>query len=500
MKKIFYWMLTCILLASCNNWLEVLPENEQVKEDYWKTKEQVEAAVGGCYRAMIENNVMKGLIGFGELRGDNLLTSTQGDHNRFLQCNISSSTGLVRDVWAAVYTVIKNCNAVLAYAHEALGNDPSLMEDELHAYEGEARALRAYMYFFLVKNWRDVPLVLEPSDNDEQNFAIPKSSEDKVLEQILKDLNQAKKECMVTYEGMSETKYRITKNACRAMLAEVYLWMNEYQKCIDECNDILSTMKTLGLEMVNSEIMNLSIFYTGYSTETIWELAFSNNGQKNTQLAEMFGQGSKAAQWIVNASHIMSKFIDGEMTTDIRLPYSIDMNTTRYVRKYLCSDCQKLDNPTSTETYSYSLRAESQTANWIIYRLPDIYLMKAEAEVELNAKASDVLELVNKTYSRANPGYDELKEANYSGQEALRKLVLDERQREFLFESKRWYDLLRAARRANDPGVILDEVGELLPVLNQNMMTDPNAWFLPIPLDDIRRSNGMLIQNPFYED
>lgn len=501
MKKIFYLALTCLFFSSCSKWLEVIPSNEQVKEDYWKTKEQVEAAVGGCYRAMIEDNVMKGLIGFGELRGDNLLSSTNSDQVRLLQCNIATETGLVKDVWGAVYTVIKNCNAVLAYADEALKNDPSLTVDELNAYKAEARAIRAYMYFFLVRNWRDVPLILIPSDDDKQDFSVAKTSEDKVLEQIVKDLVAAKKDCMVNYDELSESKYRVTKNACRAMLAEVYLWKREYQKCVTECDEVLASMKLLGLELAESETMASDIFYMGYSTESIWELAFSNTGKKNSQLADIFGQGSKTPQWTVNTPHILQKFENGETTTDSRLKYSINMNTTRSVIKYLCLACQDLDNPTETSKYTYSLRAESSTANWIVYRLPDIYLMKAEALVELEGAAKTVLELVNITYSRANPGYDQLKEENYSGQEALRKLVLTERQREFLFEGKRWFDLLRTARRLeNDPTVILDEVSDLLPTLNQNMMTDPNAWFLPIPFEDIQRSHGILVQNPFYED
>ena len=89
-------------------------------------------------------------------------------------------------------------------------------------------------------------------------------------------------------------------------------------------------------------------------------------------------------------------------------------------------------------------------SNWIIYRLADVYLMKAEALAELGDIAGAV-DMVSYTYDRAHPDLEtgSLK-AQYpasTSQSVIRDLVFDERQREFLFEGKRYFDIVRRARR-----------------------------------------------------
>ena len=101
-------------------------------------------------------------------------------------------------------------------------------------------------------------------------------------------------------------------------------------------------------------------------------------------------------------------------------------------------------------SYEYSYRASTSTANWIFYRLSDIYLMKAEALAELavtDDERKTVISLCNVTYKRATMEMDSLEYADYPSMDAVKAMVLQERQRELCFEGKRWYDLLRKVRR-----------------------------------------------------
>ncbi|MHB9142796.1 MAG: RagB/SusD family nutrient uptake outer membrane protein, partial [Paludibacter sp.] len=148
-------------------------------------------------------------------------------------------------------------------------------------------------------------------------------------------------------------------------------------------------------------------------------------------------------------------------------------------------------------------RSSNTTPNWIIYRLSDVMLMKAEALVQLNSSNDDLkqaLNLVNTTYLRSNMTADSLKFNNYPDKGAMQDLVLRERQRELMFEGKRWYDLMRLVRRNNDAGAIIRYVGsKLKDDLQIKKMSVMDALYMPIEQSQID-INPSLIQNPFYED
>ena len=101
-------------------------------------------------------------------------------------------------------------------------------------------------------------------------------------------------------------------------------------------------------------------------------------------------------------------------------------------------------------------------ANWIIYRLTDIMLLKAEALTQLiasdDASLSDadkdylnqafrLVAVINKRSLCQYPRKDTLDISNFGTKAAIEELVLNERRRELMFEGKRWYDLVRKARR-----------------------------------------------------
>src|SRR3546814_20062580 len=100
---------------------------------------------------------------------------------------------------------------------------------------GEARALRALNYFYLVRAFLEVPLITEPYESDSQTFNTAAASEEEVLDFVEEDLEFALENAPETFENVNERYGRITKNAVRALWADVKLWRNEYQACLDLC-------------------------------------------------------------------------------------------------------------------------------------------------------------------------------------------------------------------------------------------------------------------------
>ena len=149
----------------------------------------------------------------------------------------------------------------------------------------------------------------------------------------------------------------------------------------------------------------------------------------------------------------------------------------------------------------------SSCRKWIFYRLSDVYLMKAEALTERGGAADleEAFDYTCKTYNRANPDKTApLSYADYASQAAMRQFVFDERQRELIFEGKRYYDLIRKIEREGNLTSIVSTylVSRKYIHLDQSTirskLNDINALYMPIYTDELK-ANSLLVQNPFYE-
>jgi len=161
----------------------------------------------------------------------------------------------------------------------------------------------------------------------------------------------------------------------------------------------------------------------------------------------------------------------------------------------------------------------SDFANWIIYRLTDVMLMKAEAEVEMAgdvpegatptpeqlATYQDVFDIVMAVWRRANnkrtSTTDLLKFDDYAtSRKAMEDLVLDERQRELMFEGKRWYDLVRRSRRDGNTNFLVGVVsrkGSSGGTAISSKLSRMDAIYWPYNNDEIK-VNKNLVQNPAF--
>ena len=154
-----------------------------------------------------------------------------------------------------------------------------------------------------------------------------------------------------------------------------------------------------------------------------------------------------------------------------------------------------------------ALKRYGDYANWILYRLTDVMLMEAEALVERNDSVANDLrkafDLTNAVYSRSNLSAldkDSLAFSSYGTQSEMRDLVLLERQRELMFEGKRWFDLVRKARREGTNGSMLDLAKRKYnkPEAVKSKWIKPDMLYLPIYEEELK-VNTLLKQNPEYK-
>ncbi len=147
-------------------------------------------------------------------------------------------------------------------------------------------------------------------------------------------------------------------------------------------------------------------------------------------------------------------------------------------------------------------------SNWIFYRLSDVILMKAEAEIERGAEDGykKAFALINTVNKRANDvtntsRSDTLKMEDYvSSKESMEELLLAERHREFLYEGKRWFDLVRFARRdGNNDRLITLATRKYIENVNaiKIKLANPNIIYFPYSKSELK-ANPLLKQNPAY--
>lgn len=266
----------CITLGlySCEDWFDIKPQTELVNSDFWQSKSDVESAMAACYRAFLEPDMMERLIVWGEVRSDNVLSGSNAsnDISYILTANVDASNSYTN--WEPMYRVINYCNTVLEKAPIVQQSDPDFKIGELRAYQAEAITLRALCYFYLVRTFKDVPFTTVSYKDDTRPFQLAQTDGDVIIDSMLKELeaistNHAK----AVYSNTGDTKGRITQKALWALMADMYLWRNLYDKCIEMCDKVLQTQSN-PLQLESSNRYNQQVFGIGNSTESIFELQF----------------------------------------------------------------------------------------------------------------------------------------------------------------------------------------------------------------------------------
>lgn len=495
-------------LSSCNDFLTIYPTDKTIGEDFWKTKEDVQGMVTGAYGSMISYGCQERAIIWGAYRSDELVKYSS--YNNTNLENISAVNLLPQNSynsWESFYAVINRCNIVLNHAADVMENDPAFTKGDYDETRAQMLALRSLCYFYLVRTFRDVPYTTQSYEDDDQEMVIPQVAPDSVLQYCINDLEEAERYIMKS-GAYGEQDWRnvgyFTRDAVRALLADIYLWrasinhsQADYQKCISYADQIIKSKdeyfqaNTTGMAAMDKDPYHLidrdmafsSIFVDGNSSESILEWQYDGSNNSNLALENLYYETGNSENHQTTSALMASQifnFYDEKANTAQGQKVYVSKNDYRYwynvygvnseeatelsVRKmvsqdrYVSSGNQASTDPTKFnvgETQNNRRTFDNYRQNWIVYRLTDVMLMKAEALVQTAANDSDrvvldqafnLVQAVNKR-SMAKNVSDTLQISAFPDRESMELLVLAERERELCFEGKRWFDLMRYCYR-----------------------------------------------------
>lgn len=504
-------------LTGCTDFLTIYPNDRIVGNEFWKKKSDVEQMVDGCYHSMIEYNIQERAIIWGAFRSDELVQYSSNNDNTLN--NITAVNLLPTNKynsWGAFYKVINNCNIVLNHAEEVLDEDPEFTKGDYEVVRAQMLALRSLCYFYLVRAFRDVPYTTHSYEVDSEVELLPQSTPAEVLQYCLNDLEDAQRNIMRSGAyGKNDWRNKgyMTRDAVYSLMADIYLWRAamthstaDYQQAIAFCdtvinakhryyeqNKIATTLKDDEddiYHLIDGDEAMYEIFgSSGNSSESILEWQYINQDNVNTALENYYYRSGESSNSSILMASELFNTIDKSADTQQGKKFYLTKNDYRFwnnvyesnnedmqqmsIRK-MCDLTRESFNSSSTKGSKKNLdsRAYNQFGqNWVVYRLTDVMLMKAEALVETAAndsdavvlkQAFDLVQAVNKRSMMRNSA-DTLKFDTYKTKDNMELLVMNERERELCFEGKRWFDLLRYTYRhmeGVDVNVLLADMTE----------------------------------------
>lgn len=419
MKKIIPVILSSFALVSCVDTV-LLPDDKTVEEDFWQTKSEVAMMVNGAYSALATSNVQSRLVVWTS-RSDELNVNTSLNNSNLNQINAANiQTTNSYNSWGDLYSVINNCNLVISKSASVMDIDPNYLEGDHLNNVAQMKALRSLCYFYLIRVFRDVPLILEPYKESSSEMNVAQSAPSVVLDQIIADLEEVKFNALSSQSVNNwERVGYFTRDGILALLADAYLWKASvyhdeasYDKCIETCNMIrnnrssstssfgpmggASTLDDDGFDLKTYDRFYDDLFTgTGNGDESLFELQFTDNTtlcnlfykyKNTTTAAPQFYTNSVYGTVSADDDHVFNHANYG--TYDVRginSVYSFNGSGDEgfMIRKTVAGS----DDPLS---YSGTLTAQTSGTrtytnydqNWIFYRVTDVMLMKAEALVQ----------------------------------------------------------------------------------------------------------------------
>jgi len=485
------------ILNSCNV-TDITPDSALTGDSFYKTRDDATAAVMSVYAQLTNEATTNRIFNWGDARAEQSthVPAWNGDGAVIAvkRQQISITTSLAE--WAPLYTVIQRANEAIKGITPMETNPVTFTPEEKNRLIGEALSLRAWAYFTLVRTFRDVPLVLDPSDRADKDYAVKQSPEAEVLDQVEKDLKQAISIMPRSAQGRNNF-LRATRGMAKATLTHVLLWRNKYAEAETAATDLI-TSEGYALAPSGNYLQNFingtneNIFSLGFTT------AMQNPLQRRSSTNNAYGLAA-ATSWV-------ARYRDTEdlVRGNFNGYLEISNNRTR-VMKFSNTGrgntAPATPNPGIWDNGAWQAEPNVAPRDFTIFRLADIYLLRAEARNRLS-KTKDALDDINLIRTRAK--VTPYTETSFTTMEAWEDAILAERDIELCFEGQRWFDLVRVARR-NRPDVLITNATSILSGSEKTQaeafLRDRAAsggWFLPVSRNELA-NNKNLVQLDAYK-
>ena len=278
MKKFFSIILTLglaiFVTQSCNesDLLDLTNPNELSSETFYQTGEQALSAVNVIYNSFQTLGLYRRRYFFlndlvsGEATG---LGSLAGDMVQLEQRTFDGSNPAINELWTALYRGIHRANLVI---QNVPNTQKSITDEQRNQYLGEAQFLRAWFYFELVSIFGDVPMLLEPA-NDQVVAGVARTPSAQIYTQIITDLDQAEQNLPTKSQYPDADAGRATKGAAQALKGKVLLFQGEYGKAAGELEKVVASNE---YALVDNYFDNFTEEGENNS-ESVFEIQFGSN-------------------------------------------------------------------------------------------------------------------------------------------------------------------------------------------------------------------------------
>jgi starch-binding outer membrane protein, SusD/RagB family len=512
MKTFWKYFLSCCVLvlgtAGCKDVLDKPPASEIDLPRYFQTANDAETLLIGCYaRVFVNEGIYTDILFAANRSSDDVIPGANSgvdpmDDRR----GLNASDGTAREIWRRSYLVLANIN--LGLERIAAMPDGVFVNNRKPQILGELRALRAFVYYNLVRLYGGVPLILRYPDNiSASGNAVVRAAEEQIYTQIIEDLGIAEASVPASYpplntQGLTlsvpvlESKGRFTLASVRALQSDVFLTLRRYSEAAQQAEKIVAS----GIYKLENDFRsnfrgprttfnpNLGVYQN--TTESIMEIQAIPGSDATGGMMFFFLDGFPPR---FSVSDELSNFFypdtlatPAQQADSVRKLWSVGVVTplrkgVKYATKYREFYFDDRYNNV------YGTSSTPNPDNYHVYRLAEIHLFRAEALNEVgygNQTAFDALNAV-RTRALLKP----LTAADLPDQASFREAVRRERRLELFFEGgKRWFDILRYNQQ--EPGFARRVLGEKLP--------DDNRLLLPVPQDELRL-NTLMTQNPGYQ-
>lgn len=533
-----------MLLTSCNGWLTEDNPMTNTPSDYMSSSEAAIQVVNAVYSPMMweYNDTYYSEFFIGDIVSDDALKGGQNisdmaDAYDMENFKTISNNGLLLDFYRAQFQGVARANLALAeIAAMPVDEDfDSSLKDRLLA---EAKYLRAFYYFRLVRVFGGVPEILAPIYSSTQ-WKHQRSSVDDIFSRIVTDLADAEGHLPKKSGYAAEDMGRATSGAAQAMLMKAYIYWAGFKEAgmASVAEDCWNQALTWGTKFMNDQSAEYSLC-TDYADnftlagengpESVFEIQYmleatsdygvgngSTRGTFATILTRSRSAKSENAGWGFNkpTDNLVAEFEAGDprLAATVRTPSDGDMSTPSEEIYLGCRHLTvKRTLPASGIEYEELAHESRSPINNIVIRLADVYLMYAEACLENNDAANAKIYL-EKVRSRARgkadilpafPGYSVpdytdsyVRRQLEDNQEDLMLAIRHERRVELAMEGHRWYDLVRwgiagdvmTAYKAQESAEARNHIGDFIKGKHE---------LFPIPYEEVKLSN--LTQNNGY--
>lgn len=511
MKRTIYLLFgISYFFSSCSKqFLEKVPESTVTTGSFYKTEDQFNQALVGAYAAVRD---VKGSIAawtMAEMRADNTFyeynVNNRGlgyqqreDIDGFLDDNANS---FISEYYNSSYIGIARVNSILG----ALETSEVLSQQVTDRFVGEAKFIRALLYFDLVRFYGGVPLYLEAVTSAESAY-LPRSTVEQVYAAIETDLSDAIAKLPV---AIFPQIGRASRGAAHTLLGDVYLTRKKYDLAADE----FLAVTQLGYDLLPDYA---AVYDPGNknSRESIFELQFQqgNQGQQSNflypflPLAEdvspitgITSQNRQGGGWNVPTQAFIESYEAGDKRLDASIAIVEGTGPIGFMVIEAVKSPVGYTTPTGKRSYAFvkkylhSHSLENNTDdNFPVYRYAEALLSLAEALNEQN-RSDEALPYLNQVRRRA--GLPDITELD---RHLLRDIIERDRRVELAFENKRWTDLLRTGKALeimSQQGVYLkSKFNNLLP---QSYQVTSEKLLYAIPQREVLI--GGLEQNPGYD-